>query len=133
MSKKVIELEILEDYEDSGVSAISLVDVPAIERTWMAFREQQFVEPGSTESKDEFLNRCIGFVVGEGKDVDQAAAICYSKWDEAFDMEPNPCWEGYEPYGLKDDGVPNCIPIENAKLSKEEFDEKLFRCLLLLS
>ena len=114
MSKKVIELEILEDYEDSGVSAISLVDVPAIERTWMAFREQQFVEPGSTESKDEFLNRCIGFVVGEGKDVDQAAAICYSKL-ESFDMEPNPCWEGYEQYGTKIvDGreVPNCIPIQ---------------------
>ena len=120
MSKKVIELEILEDYEDSGVSAISLVDVPAIERTWMAFREQQFVEPGADESQDEFLNRCIGFVVGEGKDVDQAAAICYSKWEEAFDMEPNPCWEGYEPYGLKDDGVPNCIPVENAELYKKQ-------------
>ncbi len=33
-------------------------------------------------------------------------------------ITPNPCWEGYEPYGLKPDGSPNCIPVEQ---SKEEF------------
>jgi hypothetical protein len=33
-------------------------------------------------------------------------------------LEPNPCWDGYEPIGLKDDGSPNCVPI---KASKEEF------------
>jgi hypothetical protein len=35
-----------------------------------------------------------------------------------MDIEPNPCWEGYEPIGLKDDGSPNCVPI---KASKEAF------------
>jgi hypothetical protein len=29
-----------------------------------------------------------------------------------LDIEPNPCWEGYEPIGLKPDGSPNCVPIE---------------------
>lgn len=29
-----------------------------------------------------------------------------------LDIEPNPCWEGYEPIGLKDDGTPNCVPIK---------------------
>ncbi len=33
-----------------------------------------------------------------------------------MEIEPNPCWEGYEPYGLKDDGSPNCIPVQ------EEFE-----------
>lgn len=28
-----------------------------------------------------------------------------------LDIEPNPCWEGYEPIGLKPDGAPNCVPI----------------------
>lgn len=37
-----------------------------------------------------------------------------------MEIEPNPCWEGYEPIGLKEDGSPNCVPIkENQK--KEEF------------
>ena len=37
-------------------------------------------KPG--ESKDEFISRCIGVEVGDGKEADQAAAICYAKWDE---------------------------------------------------
>jgi hypothetical protein len=35
-----------------------------------------------------------------------------------MDITPNPCYEGYEPIGLKDDGSPNCVPI---KASKENF------------
>jgi hypothetical protein len=38
--------------------------------------------------------------------------------NKEFDITPNPCWKGYEPYGLKPDGSPNCIPIDN---SKQEF------------
>ena len=37
-----------------------------------------------------------------------------------MDIEPNPCWEGYEPIGLKDDGTPNCVPIKEEQ-SKKEF------------
>jgi len=37
--------------------------------------------------------------------------------EEEF-IEPNPCWEGYEAYGLKPDGTPNCVPIK-AKKSTE--------------
>jgi hypothetical protein len=29
-----------------------------------------------------------------------------------LEIEPNPCWEGYEPIGLKPDGSPNCVPIK---------------------
>ena len=29
-----------------------------------------------------------------------------------MEIEPNPCWPGYEPIGLKDDGSPNCVPIK---------------------
>jgi len=40
-----------------------------------------------------------------------------------MDIEPNPCWAGYEPIGLKDDGSPNCVPIkeEQSKVKKEGF------------
>jgi len=41
-------------------------------------------------------------------------------------IEPNPCWEGYEPYGTKIvDGreVPNCVPTKEtmSKIVKEGF------------
>jgi hypothetical protein len=40
-----------------------------------------------------------------------------SKVKKKLEIEPNPCWEGYEPIGLKDDGSPNCVPI-----SKEDME-----------
>ena len=116
MKRKVIELEIIDELEESGVSAISLVDSPAINIEWMAFKEEKFVKPQGGESEDEFVSRCIGVLVGdEGYEQDQAAAICYSTWREEKFIDPNPCWEGYEAYGLKEDGTPNCIPVENSK------------------
>jgi hypothetical protein len=43
-----------------------------------------------------------------------------------FEIDSNPCWEGYEPYGTKIvDGreVPNCVPTkeEMSKIVKEGF------------
>ena len=45
------------------------------------------------------------------------------KVPKKLEIEPNPCWEGYEPIGLKDDGSPNCVPIkeEQSKVKKEGF------------
>lgn len=72
------------------VDAVALVDAPAVEKNWMAFREQ-FVEPSSGERKDDFLPRCISYVINEGKDSEQAVAICNSIWEEHFS-------EGYTDY-----------------------------------
>jgi hypothetical protein len=80
MKKKIIDLEILDDLEQSGVSAIALVDVPAIEKYWMAFRKEEFVDPNPGESEEEFLGRCIPAMLDEGKDQDQAVAMCYSMY-----------------------------------------------------
>jgi hypothetical protein len=44
-----------------------------------------FVTPSAGETEDEFISRCIPVVIGEGKDQDQAAAICYSYWEERFE------------------------------------------------
>lgn len=45
------------------------------------------------------------------------------KKSNELEIEPNPCWEGYEPIGLKEDGSPNCVPIkeEQSKVVKEGF------------
>lgn len=53
--KKVIELTILPEDQDSGVTAISLVDRPAIEVNFVYFKKQEMVEPLPTESQDDFM------------------------------------------------------------------------------
>jgi hypothetical protein len=35
---------------------------------------------------------------------------------QKLDIEPNPCWEGYEPIGLKPDGSPNCVPLRKENM-----------------
>ena len=42
-----------------------------------------------TESKDEFLSRCISFLVDEGKDTEQASAICYTQLNKQEMKNPN--------------------------------------------
>jgi hypothetical protein len=76
---------IIDDSVDSDlqVDFIAMVDAPAIEKNWMAFREE-FVEPKSGEHETDFIPRCISYVTGEGKDSEQASAICYSIWGEHF-------------------------------------------------
>jgi hypothetical protein len=44
-----------------------------------------------------------------------------AKFNESkLEIEPNPCWEGYEPIGLKDDGSPNCVPIKDEQRKVKE-------------
>lgn len=247
--KRVIELEVMEELEESGVSSIALVDEPAIEKYFVYMRNQEFVKPSGGESESDFMGRCVPLLIDEGKDQDQAVAICISMYEQEFAKEmkfesytdypesaknaakraldwaeengwgdcgtpvgkaranqlakgeaiseetiarmasfarhlqykdvpysegcgglmvdawggeagiewaqnkldsireemgydvsglppyveedpkkkkekfldPNPCWEGYEAYGLKDDGTPNCIPIK----SKKSLENKL--------
>ena len=88
MENKIIDLEIIEDLIESGVSAISLVEVPAIEKNWLAFAREEFVDPSAGESEEDFIPRCIAKLVGEeGYENDQAAAICYSTYKEKASAE----------------------------------------------
>lgn len=81
--KRVIELELIDDVEDSGVSAVALVQDPAIEKFWVYMKKHSFVKPQSGEREDDYIPRCMSVLVGdEGYDQDQAAAICYSTWRE---------------------------------------------------
>ena len=42
-----------------------------------------------------------------------------------LDITPNPCWEGYEPIGLKDDGSPNCVPIKENMESVSDYPDSV--------
>jgi len=46
--------------------------------------EKMMVTPEVDETKDEFVSRCIGVEIGNGYEQDQAAAMCYVKWDESL-------------------------------------------------
>jgi len=92
--RKVIELGILPEEEMSGCSAIALVEEPAIEVEFLKFKKEEFVHPSAGESHDDFIGRCMSVVTGEGKDQDQAYAICESYWSEKFDIDTS----GLEPY-----------------------------------
>ena len=82
--KKIVELLInVEDFDFEGeVDIISLVDRPAIGIDWLAFSQQEFVTPQSGQTEDEFIPYCIAKLTDEGYPQDQAAAICYSTWED---------------------------------------------------
>lgn len=71
-----------DDNSDLEVDFIALVDKPAIKRNFEAF-----LEPNKGEHEKDFIPRCIAYVVGEGKDTEQATAICYSMWEQHFAAE----------------------------------------------
>jgi len=81
MKLPVFELKINEAVtDDSEVNFIALVDEPATQKLFIAFRDE-FVSPAKGEKQDEFISRCIKYMLNEGKDNEQAAAICYDMWE----------------------------------------------------
>jgi hypothetical protein len=80
MNLPIYDLIINEKEADNAeVSFVALVDAPAIKRDFLAF-----IEPSKGEHKDAFLPRCISYVINEGKDSEQAVAICNSMWEQHF-------------------------------------------------
>ena len=68
----------LEIEEGDGLTQVSLVNSPAIELDFHYFSAEQFVTPTAGESEEEFIGRCVPILIGEGKEQEQAVAICYS-------------------------------------------------------
>ena len=87
-------------------------------------------------------DQCIEDQTARYGDEETAKKVCgaikamYGSKEE-MDITPNPCWEGYEPIGLKDDGSPNCVPMKASKEdfvipspeSGEEQDKYISRCI----
>lgn len=84
MKLPIYELKINESLaDDSEVTYVALVDAPAIKKDFLAFNEQ-FIEPKKGEHEEEFIPRCVKYVIDEGKSQEQAVAICYSLWENHF-------------------------------------------------
>jgi hypothetical protein len=39
-------------------------------------------KPNPNETKDDYIGRCVGVLINEGKQQDQAIAICNSLWEQ---------------------------------------------------
>ena len=98
MEKKIIDLEIIDELEDSGVDAIALVDNPAIEKNFMYFKKEVFVEPNAGESESDYMGRCVPVLIDEGKEQDQAVAICISTYENMAKQEMEINTGGLAPY-----------------------------------
>jgi len=84
MKLPIYELKISESLtDDAEVSYVALVDLPAIKKDFLAFNEQ-FINPSKGEHETDFIPRCVKYVIDEGKDSEQAVAICKSIWSEHF-------------------------------------------------
>jgi len=69
---------------------VSVVTNAAFENTSISARDdeelkdEERIEPTPGEDKDDYISKCIKYVMdnGETDDPKQASAICYSKWDK---------------------------------------------------
>ena len=95
---KIFELIIDELDKLTGVDAVALVETPAMEADFYAFKNENmedliikeiiekelFVDRLPGEAKESYIGRCIPVLKNEGYDEDQAAAICYDGLKAAF-------------------------------------------------
>jgi len=58
---------------------------------------ETFVEPSPGESEDDFISRCIPYLIGEGKTQEEAAGACYGMWESGFSKNEN-----FAPYPWKE-------------------------------
>lgn len=84
MMKKIVELLINIDNIDweGEVDTMSLVERPAIGVDWLAFAEENFVEPTEGQTQEEYMGVCVPTLMAEGYDQDQAVAICSASWED---------------------------------------------------
>jgi hypothetical protein len=94
----------LQPLEFTDLSGNVIDDETREEETGVSLASQkkkiELVKPNAGESKDDFLGRCIPIVIREGKDQDQATAICYSYFEGTMLESDEKSWIEH----LKDKG-----------------------------
>ena len=145
MALKIIELDIEAALSaDTRVEEVAWVELPAIETEFMYFQKQglsckvidteNFVEKQAGESKDDYIARCIPFLINEGYPEDQAAAICYESFEgcgcgQDFDINTSglPPFVDYadDEMLVKAVGVVDGIPVFSTIQDAEEYAKHL--------
>lgn len=103
---KIVELLIDELDKLSGFDAVALVEQPAIEADFFAFKsedlediitfelikqgiKEHFVDRIPGESRDDYMERCVPKLRSEGFPQDQAVAICIDSFNVDVESLPN--------------------------------------------
>lgn len=76
---KIEDKEIWKEYVKSGL--VKGVSVEGFFADSLFKQQETFVEPALGEAKDDYIARCVTVQMDEGKDLEQALAICYTTWD----------------------------------------------------
>ena len=67
---------------------------------------ENFVKPNPGESKNDYISRCIAYVLNEGASQEQAAGKCYGMWegkeDFDYDISALPAYDNYPKSGDTD-------------------------------
>lgn len=88
-NKVLLANEVMVDIYFKTLQPLEFVDLSGVKvdsttkEKEIGLSKVEMVEKKSGESKDEFLGRCIKYVVNEGKSNEQAYAICINKWNMA--------------------------------------------------
>jgi hypothetical protein len=68
--------------------------------------KENFVKPNPGETKDDYISRCIPYVLDEGASQEQAAGKCYGMWDNRdyfdYDTSALPAYNNYPNSGDTD-------------------------------
>lgn len=68
--------------------------------------KEKFVKPNPGETKDEYISRCIPYVLDEGASQEQAAGKCYGMWENRdyfdYDISALPAYDNYPKSGDTD-------------------------------
>jgi hypothetical protein len=66
-------------------------------------KNEKFVYPNAGESKEDYISRCIPYVLNEGATQEQAAGKCYGMWeggeDFDYDISALPAYDNYPKSG----------------------------------
>jgi hypothetical protein len=113
---------------EEEVDFIALVEYPAIQKNFLAF-SQQFVEPSQGESKEDFLPRCIEYMINEGKESDQAVAICSTQWAESKMNQEDFRAVGFNKFSIENQDqriVTGALMIADLPIYRRDEDEEYY-------
>lgn len=99
MGERVLEYKKIMSVIDH-IDNLSNEEVEELLSVFSKKKVEMIVEPEAGESESEFISRCISIEVKAGKPQDQAAAICYTKWEEKYSKHEFESYSDY-PDGVK--------------------------------
>ncbi|WP_158228653.1 hypothetical protein [Halorubrum sp. C191] len=72
------------------------------------------------KSADDAGNAAEDTDKGDDMDGDDDESPYYDNWIERLDEGEDPCWDGYEMVGLKPNGNPRCVPVDEKESAVAE-------------